>query len=636
LSLTLLLLPSTPILSLTLLLLPSTPILSLTLLLLPSTPILSLTLLLLPSTPILSLTLLFAVPPDTVPLARTALRLACSSTSNSLPVGHGLPLKFWWRDGQGSYISQGSKFYMNSAGELQVDELSRADAGLKFACVAADDTEGSSTGFVQSLESNYYTVSPEYAPSQSDLKISPHVDNGAIVSKDIGGDLRYECTADCNPPCEIKWMYKSGINGSMYGEVQRSGVLDKKGLSRLDPGKYRCRAQNEHNRKDPVKTTFTLDLLYLEVPQVFMRGQPISNASIYEQEDSIELKCVFDSNPRPLITWRSPSGEELLSEEGEGPQEGLDPDTRVWESLYTSRLNMASLRCEDSGVYSCLGNADNKQVEGRMNVNVKCVPKPANIPGLDLQEEYVWLMSEPLQVKFVMRGWPAPKITRIWSSLDGVQRNEILDTDVAVRRIQPYDGKAWLTYFEITSKRSLTKADTDRVYTMNLFSPDVEKTYSFRIRSRGPPDAPLNVTAENVGHDSVEVFWLPGFNGGDDQVFSIEYRKTGKDGQATSDWAVAAKDIPEVQGLTWQTSKISGLQPSTGYAVRVRASNVLGTSVAELSVKTMSVPSSGGLGAGAVVGIVFAVIVFLVIVVFLLYWFVYRKKYGAKGLKDFR
>ena len=41
----------------------------------------------------------------------------------------------------------------------------------------------------------------------------------------------------------------------------------------------------------------------------------------------------------------------------------------------------------------------------------------------------------------------------------------------------------------------------------------------------GPPHKVQNITLENVKHDSVEVFWQPGSDGGEEQSFSVEYRK---------------------------------------------------------------------------------------------------------------
>ncbi|GFR78587.1 cell adhesion molecule-like protein 2 [Elysia marginata] len=559
-----------------------------------------------------------AVTPDDTLLVDNKLRLECKSRSNSLPAVHGLQTKVWWQDGQGNDITTGSRFFVNSEQELQVDALSRGDKDLKFACVVADET-GGKANYVRSRSSDSYTVLPEYPPLQSDLKVSPHFEDGARIGKRIGERLDYKCEADCHPECEVKWMYKADTQGAKYGEVQGledRSVLVNDGVGRSDPGTYRCRAKNKHSEA-PVKTSFVLELLYLETPQVYINEKPISNISAWEKQDAVELKCVFDANPRPSVIWRSPSGKEILNSVIEGPEKAINADSGVSERLYTSSLYLHSLTCEDSGIYSCHGSSENTEVEGRMNVNVKCPPKPLDAADKGLAEEYAWQIPNDLKVKFVMRGWPAPKITRVSSSLNGERRREIIGQNILVNKMNPYEGKPWLTLFQLTSKRNLTQADSGRTYTMEFFSSDYDLKYSFKIRLRGPPREVYNITLENIRHNSVDVFWQAGFDGGEKQMFTVEYRKKGDNGEVTTDWVVAAKDIPVTPRGLWQTTKITGLQASTEYSCRVKASNILGTSATEFVLKTRSAPS-GGLSAGAIVGIVFACLIFVLIVAFVL------------------
>ncbi|KAK3770675.1 hypothetical protein RRG08_037867 [Elysia crispata] len=580
------------------------------------------------------------LPLGSAPLADKELRLQCKSESKSRPPIHGFGFKIQWMDGEGRVVSTGTRFYVNNQSELQVDRLSRGDKNRKFVCMTSDIVEGWDDSDLRSQLSDLYTVSPEYAPSQSSLKVTPFFENGAIISKSLSANLRFECSADCNPPCEVKWMYKANAKSSRFSQVQGlvdPSILVKSGLDRLDLGTYRCRAKNEHSGTQPARKDLRLELLYIEPPQVFMNSKPISNASVWEHgegKDSIELKCVFDANPRPVIKWVSPSGDELMSDGDDGPLKGMNEETRIWESLFTSRLVLNSLRCEDAGIYTCHGSSHDAHVEGRMNINVKCGPKPAKIPGKILKKEYAWIISTPLKVEFVMRGWPAPKIKRIWSSQNGNTRNEIIGEHIIINSMTSYEGKPWLTFFQITSKRNFTKEDTGREFTMEFFTPDYTQKYEFKIRQRGPPNKVSDITVESVTHDSVDVFWRSGFDGGEVQVFSVEYRKRGNDGEASAAWVVGAKDVPDIQHVPWLSAKIMGLQPSTEYSLRVVAYNAFGTSQKEFFVKTMSAPSSG-LSAGAICGIVFGIVIFLLIVAFLLYWFVWRKKYG-KGLNDFR
>ncbi|GFO10968.1 cell adhesion molecule-like protein 2 [Plakobranchus ocellatus] len=456
------------------------------------------------------------------------LRLECQTKSNSLPPKHGLPSKIWWFEAQGNDIASGSRIYMNAQKELEVSQLQRQDKGRKFACKSADDTGTMPAPYLTSNVSSYYEILPEYAPIRSDLSITPRFEHGSRMDVQIGEVLRYECKADCNPPCQIKWLFKK--DGERYGELPdlvNSSVLFKSGVSRLDQGMYRCSADNKHSQR-PARQTFMLNVLYIESPQVFINELDQANRSVWEgvegEDDEVRLKCIFDANPGPNVVWKSPAGIELITDTAQFLKEQADASGNgVLKRFYSSYLNLGALRCEATGVYSCHGSNGMHQVEGKMNIRMKCLPTPADIPGKMLQPVYVWETSQPLSFEFVMKGWPVPEITRVMSTLNNT-RGEEINKDIMISTVSPYNDKPWLTLFRI-SIRQLTKEDVGRTFQLTFRNSDYVRDFNFKIYLRGPPHAVSDITVESVDYDSAELFWLPGFNGGEVQTFSVQYRK---------------------------------------------------------------------------------------------------------------
>ena len=92
----------------------------------------------------------------------------------------------------------------------------------------------------------------------------------------------------------------------------------------------------------------------------------------------------------------------------------------------------------------------------------------------------------------------------------------------------------------------------------------------------GKPDPPQNlkvtgIKVDNAATVAVNVVWTPGYNGGFEQEFVIEYRK-----QSSDD--VFVKVAVDRQAGSAYT--VQGLDPQTVYVFKVFAKNELGTSEA--------------------------------------------------------
>jgi hypothetical protein len=80
----------------------------------------------------------------------------------------------------------------------------------------------------------------------------------------------------------------------------------------------------------------------------------------------------------------------------------------------------------------------------------------------------------------------------------------------------------------------------------------------------GPPQAPTNFTIVSFTDTSIVVEWIPGYDGGHEQTFNIQYRIVNE----SKIWFT--QTIPQYNRHTYT---LSGLQGDTGYELRMLAEN---------------------------------------------------------------
>ncbi|CAL1548894.1 unnamed protein product, partial [Lymnaea stagnalis] len=188
--------------------------------------------------------------------------------------------------------------------------------------------------------------------------------------------------------------------------------------------------------------------------------------------------------------------------------------------------------------------------------------------------EYVWEIPQTLKFSFVILAMPEPNVSRIISSVGGRNRKEELSKDVAITKESKYSGKDYLTKFTFESKRSLDQNDMDRIFIMTFQSSEFTTDLKFTIRPRGPPLAATNLTSLEPRHDSVKLFWLPGFNGGEVQTFSVEFRPFSP--TTESSWRLALSGVEDLNlNNMWTEAVVTQLRASTDYEMRVVSVNRL-------------------------------------------------------------
>ena len=96
----------------------------------------------------------------------------------------------------------------------------------------------------------------------------------------------------------------------------------------------------------------------------------------------------------------------------------------------------------------------------------------------------------------------------------------------------------------------------------------------------GKPNQPINVTCEGR-RNSVNVNWKSGFNGGENQTFTVYYKRNDNDGN--SEWTAFERTYSDPGQNMYASAEIQPLQAGTSFVFQVYATNVYNYIVSETS-----------------------------------------------------
>ncbi|VDI14696.1 Hypothetical predicted protein, partial [Mytilus galloprovincialis] len=104
-------------------------------------------------------------------------------------------------------------------------------------------------------------------------------------------------------------------------------------------------------------------------------------------------------------------------------------------------------------------------------------------------------------------------------------------------------------------------------YTLRLDHDSQFVQHEVTLESASAPETPTNFTLTGSGETSISVRWIPGYDGGQKQMFYLEYRVTGTD-------AWLPQEIKTSSQLDMHNHyTLSGLQDKTSYELRMYAKN---------------------------------------------------------------
>nr|XP_014267518.1 nephrin isoform X4 [Maylandia zebra] len=315
--------------------------------------------------------------------------------------------------------------------------------------------------------------------------------------------------------------------------------LEIRNVSRNDAGVYAVKCENDEGANE---ISITLDVQY--APSVKAEKESV----FVNLGETADLICVADANPiiAGMFSWKWLGEEEVeMGEETQEDESGL--------------LTIYNVTRAHAGSYECLAN---NGIEPPASAHIRLV----------------------VQFKPELR--KGPQWRKVASRGDGTSTAEIVCQAEGVPRVDFSWEKSGVLmdfenprYEEMIMREGSFHTSTVRVVNVSavldyaVFSCTArnslgEDKLDIQLISTNHPDPPSSFRQVSVGHDSVTLEWIPGFNGGLQQRFRIRY---------CWDQSVSFLYV-DVFPPSETTFTVTGLQPVTTYNLSVNALNAIGES----------------------------------------------------------
>jgi len=180
----------------------------------------------------------------------------------------------------------------------------------------------------------------------------------------------------------------------------------------------------------------------------------------------------------------------------------------------------------------------------------------------------------------------APNITFTWRRQAGDLATTATNKyDISSRRLDPL---TWQSRFTV---RDVNSADYGGYECLARSAAEGVARAAVALVEPSRPDTPAAFRVLNTTADAVSLAWRPGFNGGSDQIYRVEYYRK-QEGSL-----YAQPSYYDVYPMNATSTVIMGLSPATRYAFSIQALNDLGES--DFTFPTLEVATlNGGGGAG--------------------------------------
>ncbi|XP_060594068.1 uncharacterized protein LOC132748462 isoform X2 [Ruditapes philippinarum] len=342
-------------------------------------------------------------------------------------------------------------------------------------------------------------------------------------------------------------------------------------IKRKDDGFYKCLAVNkmnpscENETEGEVSRSFHLNVVYkTTVTSLYVKGKHGLDPVTLRENDSLELVCQTESNPKSSITIYF-KDVILISQ----------------SNVNTLTYSKATASCSNDGIYTCVGrNIHNEKDPSRnhLTLHILCSPRPS--PAVDLQEHIFTSERKTVVLTFVALAHPAPtkagfkwlkeQQKSIWIYLQESDRFHIvtsgLQTNLTISNVSEKD----LGNYRLTIENSIGIYDQ-----------------SFHVLNEVPPAKPTHfvIIDDSLTNSSATLSWKP-FKGYDkEQIFILQYKKETFQQFTTI-------NITDNGGLEMNHT-IMNLLSGTRYLVQISVANGFGRSDnVTLRFQTKSKPAS--------------------------------------------
>ncbi|XP_056002518.1 uncharacterized protein LOC125663395 isoform X1 [Ostrea edulis] len=493
--------------------------------------------------------------------------LTCSSNSTSRPSYYRKTVSLnyiWYRNN--TVIDSETRM------TLRLPRISRDLRFNKYSCQSKET--------IMSVKSEEIQINVLYGPSS--VTITPQLPVNKTVSVEDGAYIRpYNCSADCNPPCIIKWRYKLSNGTSKEAESNGSSLLRQRVFKDQDKSSFRCVAKSASGKRS--HEDIKLYIIYLSKPTVMINGIKEENVDITEGNYP-NIVCSVDGKPIPTLSISRNSQENILK-------------TRPSKSI---KVLKRAVQCDDTDTYKCTASSPGFPTNHtEVTLNVLCKTRMDTEDGF--KTNYGSRSGSGVKVIVKAPIISNPKPTSNLISWSGPTSANIQD-EITERGAVIY--KHW-----ITSTIPVNDQTYFGNYTMTY---NREVIFTITIKAEDIPKPPLNFTGYSYKSGYINLTWISDFNGGPEQFFILSR----KDGAA---WVEVANITDPGEGDMGHYDP-GLLNPGREYWYRLESCNIINCSFRPIEVKVkVQAPSTlssssdtviviGGAVATAVVLIVVAAI----------------------------
>ncbi|KAH3779911.1 hypothetical protein DPMN_157720 [Dreissena polymorpha] len=358
-----------------------------------------------------------------------------------------------------------------------------------------------------------------------------------------GWSFEISCLARSNPASVFHWL----------GPVEQIGnVLSINNVTKDWDRNITCIASNTmvdslgHSESKLAKLTVFLDVLYPPIAE-----QKNNQTALLDSSSTLKCNLSRVGNPPATnYTWfRKHSGSIF----GTTQQLIINPIALSDEGEY---------RCNATNLMQPIGN---EVVYGfsqaTIYVDVQCSPRPS--PFSPSTHDLYRAPNESAEFSFTIIAYPEPDISdfkwykRVNKEWTALLSGDNLNINISANKLQ--------TNLMIPH----VQFDDYTVYMLDVSNALGSTAEIFTLHAKSKPDVPTGFNIIRVESNAIDIAWIPGFNGGEVQNFTIRYKEV-----HSENWKnvyVSSSDLNH----TWT---LLGLKPNTTYSIKLLAENKIGTS----------------------------------------------------------
>jgi len=386
-----------------------------------------------------------------------------------------------------------------------------------------------------------------------------------------GESVRMEVLAHGNPRVErYTWFRTQQPNSRLENSNVPEGY-NIKGFSmtiqkvrREDGGSYLLQADNEIGEK---RKEVLLTVNYR--PSV----TSISEEVTANQAEGALLSCAVDANPigADIVEWRA------VDHRGRPRQFDFNKVSRDWDGANTFTLQIPRVRKEDRGRFLCVAKNKVGNATAQALLKVKFKPEIRKFPRYS---KFAVNQMHQIDLECVAYGYPSVKI--FWTKAGDIERaerftfnnqgkttQESFDTWKSVLKVDRAEFDTWKSELNI---ESALNADYTK-YECRAENELGDDKFNISLVPPSIPEPPQNLELSKLDHNSVQMKWEPGFNGGFPQYFVTKVKevKSGRELPFNQSQSHLEEDTQFVL-------QVVTTEPNIEYAFAVEAVNVQGSS----------------------------------------------------------